>query len=150
MLPTITRTEHVGLPSWYRRPFGVGAEGPDVRIVLRKLGLDPEGPFDELAVTRVKGIARRMGMFEHDGVVDATIASALGEAATAALVPDWFTIGPGDEGSIVARARRLLDVGEGSAYTEEMEAAVRRLQSANRLAPTGVIDAVTARLLGEL
>jgi peptidoglycan hydrolase-like protein with peptidoglycan-binding domain len=131
------------------RPFGVGDEGPDVKVALRKLGLDPDGPFDELAVTRVKGIARALGMFEHDGVVDATIACALGEAATAALIPEWFSIRPGDSGSVVSRAASLLGLAT-STFDAEMEAAVRRLQSASRMEATGVLDAETAKVLGEL
>jgi hypothetical protein len=63
-----------------------------VRVVLRKLGLDPDQPYGELAIARIKGVARRLGVFDHDGMVDEEIARALGEAATAeaGLMPEWF------------------------------------------------------------
>lgn len=151
MLPSITGLEALSTPSWYRRQFGVGAEGPDVKVVLRKLGLDPDEPFGDLASVRVKGVARSLGIFNHDGVVDEIIAAALGEAATteAGLMPEWFSIRRGDTGSIVARAARLLGLGT-SEFTAEMEDAVRRFQSSARIEPTGVLDAETARSLGEL
>lgn len=136
-------------PSWYKRPIGVGDTGPDVKVVLRKLGLDPDGPFDQLATCRVKGVARTLGIFNHDGVVDETIAGKLGEAATAGLLPEWFSLRLGDTGTMVARAGTLLGW-ETSEFTEEMEAVVRRFQSASRIEPTGILDAETARALGEL
>jgi peptidoglycan hydrolase-like protein with peptidoglycan-binding domain len=151
MLPSITQDSAMPTPSWYRRSIGPGSEGPDVNVVLRKLGLDQDQPYGELAVARIKGVARKLGIWDHDGVVDEAIAFVLGEAATteAGLMPEWFSIRLGDTGSIVARAARLLgqDTNE---FTAEMEAAVRRFQSSSRIEPTGVLDAETARALGEL
>jgi hypothetical protein len=151
MLPTITEDRAPSIPSWYRRTIGPGSEGPDVRVVLRKLGLDPDQPYGELAIARIKGVARRLGVFDHDGVVDEEIARALGEAATAeaGLMPEWFSLKRGDTGSIVARAARLLGL-DTDEFDGEMEDAVRRLQSSSRIDPTGVLDAETARALGEL
>lgn len=138
-----------GVPSWWRRPFGAGDTGPDVKVALRKLGLDPEAGFDALALARVKGLARTLGIWDHDGAVDERIASALGEAATDGLPPDWFSLRPGDAGTLVARAASLLGLAPREVYDEEMEACVRRLQSASRIAPTGVLNTETAISLGE-
>jgi murein L,D-transpeptidase YcbB/YkuD len=141
----------VPLPSWFKRTIRPGDTGPDVKVVLRKLGLDPEEPFGDLAAVRIKGVARSLGIFAHDGDVDERIASVLGEAAAteAGLLPEWFSLRLGDTGTIVARAARLLGQ-DGDVFTEEMESAVRRLQSTSRIEPTGVLDAETARLLGDL
>jgi peptidoglycan hydrolase-like protein with peptidoglycan-binding domain len=151
MLPSITQDSAMPTPSWYRRSIGPGSEGPDVNVVLRKLGLDQDQPYGELAVARIKGVARSLGIWDHDGTVDEAIAFVLGEAATteAGLMPEWFSIRLGDTGSIVARAASLLgqDTNE---FTAEMEAAVRRFQSSSRIEPTGVLDAETAKALGEL
>jgi peptidoglycan hydrolase-like protein with peptidoglycan-binding domain len=139
------------VPSWYRRSIVAGDTGPDVNVVLRKLGLDQDQPYGELAVARIKGVARSVGIWDHDGTVDEAIAFVLGEAATteAGLMPEWFSIRLGDTGSIVARAASLLGQ-DTSEFTAEMEAAVRRFQSSSRIEPTGVLDAETARALGEL
>lgn len=146
-----TEVAKVSAPTWHKRPIRVGDTGPDVTVALRKLGLDPDEPFGDLAVARVKGIARRLGIFNHDGSIDEAIAAELGEAATAeaGLLPEWFSLRLGDTGTIVARAARLLGQ-DTEVFTAEMEDAVRRLQSASRIEPTGVLDAETARALGEL
>lgn len=138
-------------PSWYRRPIGRGDTGPDVKVALRRLGLDPDEPYGDLAVVRVRGIARKLGLYRHDGVVDEQIAAWLGEAeiTKAGLLPAWFCLKIGDNGTQVAAAAKLLGMAT-SEFTSEMEDAVRRFQSSKRIEPTGVIDAETARSLGEL
>lgn len=144
--------ESLPAPSWFKRPIGPGDTGPDVKVVLRKLGLDPEEPYGDLAVTRVKGLARSMAIYDHDGSVDSTIAALLGEAeiVKAGLIPAWYTIKLGDYGTHVASVAKLLGETVTEEYTVELADAVRRFQSSKRLEPTGVVDAETARALGEL
>lgn len=139
------------VPSWYTRPIGPGDTGPDVTVALRKLGLNPDEPYGDLAVTRVRGIARTFGTFDHDGVLDERIAAMLGEAeiTKAGALPAWFCLKSGDSGTQVAAAARLLHVG-GTEFGDDLEDACRRFQSSRRITPSGVIDAETAMALGEL
>lgn len=139
------------IPSWFSRPIGPGDTGPDVKVALRKLGLDPEQPYGDLAVVRVKGMARRLGFYNHDGILDEHMAAVLGEAeiTKAGAMPAWFCLKLGDSGTQVAAAAKLLGV-DGIEFGVEMEDAVRRFQSSRRIEPTGTIDAETAMALGEL
>lgn len=152
MLTHLSEEEvELSVPSWYRRPIGLGDTGPDARVALRKLGLNPDVPYGELAATRVRGIARTLGAYDHDGVLDSRIAAELGEAeiTKAGALPEWFCLRLGDHGTTVAAVAQLLGIG-GSEFTPDLTDAVRRFQSGRRIEPTGVVDAETAQALGEL
>lgn len=139
------------VPSWFNRPISPGDTGPDVRVALRKLGLDPDEPYGDLAMARVKGFARTRGIYDHDGVLDEVVAILLGEAeiTKAGALPEWMCLKVGDTGTQVAAAAKLLGMA-GTEFGPELEDAVRRFQSGKRIEPSGVIDAETARALGEL
>lgn len=139
------------IPSWFTRTLYEGDTGPDVRVVRRKLGMDPDGPMDRVVIARILGFARKCGYLFHDGCVDEIVAARLGEAETvvAGLLPEWFALRPGDKGRAVAAVAEILGVG-GDEYTPELALAVRRRQSAEQMEPTGIVDPETARALGEL
>jgi murein L,D-transpeptidase YcbB/YkuD len=108
-------------------------------VVARKLGL-PGDYFTETHAALVRGLQREHGLTPH-GVVDASTAVVLGEAASAGLPPEWWDgdVAPSDPEYSRLSARFGVD-----------EAAVRRLQGTNGLQPTGLIDRSTAGLLDRL
>jgi len=66
------------------------------------------------------------------------------------VIPRWYyrELGPGDNGRDVAVvARKLATLG--STYTEELCARVRGVQARSGLPVTGLVDAATAKVLGE-
>jgi hypothetical protein len=128
----------VSAPTWFKRPIRPGDTGPDVTVVLRKLGLDPDEPFGDLAVARSRASPGPWGSSPMTAWLTRRIASALGEAATPrpACMPEWFSLRLGDTGTIVARAARLLGQ-DTDVFTAEMEApcgASRAHHGSNRLA----------------
>lgn len=136
------------LPAWYRREIGLGDEGPDVRIVRRKLGLDPDGIYDRTVEEMIRGMGGKKGR-----VTKAT-AGKLGEAeaSKAGLVPEWYLrpLQLWFEGEDVRALRSLLGLGRAdNRYDPDCEAAVRRVQSAHGMRPTGLVDEETAKVLGE-
>lgn len=129
-------------PVWFHRPLAVNDHGYDVKIVQRKLGLVPVGRYDLVTEAVVRGFQRGMGL-PMTGTVDEATAVALGEQEGFGRLPEWWPgepIEPGAEG--YDRALGLLGVNSVDG--------VRRFQGNNRLAPTGVIDEETARLLAGL
>lgn len=141
----------MSVPLWYKHPLHLGDSGPDVRVLRRKLGLDPAGPYDRTAMAIVKGKAKIMGI-ETDGVVDADMASAIGPAADEEIKPDWFhrEIRHFDMGPDVQVLNRLLGLDPGDdRYREETEKAVLRMQSALGAPLTGVVDDFLAKHLGQ-
>ena len=118
-----------------------------MRVVRRKMALDPDGPYDIECMSRVLGATGY-------STVDSLVAERLGESAAeaAGLIPEWFhrELHLGDEGSDVAATRALLDLPSGDAYGREVDAAVRRLQSSLRMEPDGVVTEELARYLGEM
>jgi peptidoglycan hydrolase-like protein with peptidoglycan-binding domain len=143
------------IPLWYSREINLGDEGPDVRIVRRKLGLDPDQPYDVIAAERIRGMAGK-NKVSSAGEVNEAVAEVLGEsAATAAgLAPEWFTrdLQLWFEGDDVLAVRRILGVGHlgDNRYDPDVEAAVRRYQSANALVVDGLVNEELARKLGEV
>lgn len=136
--------------SWFRRDLAQGDSGPDVQVVQRKLKILATGVFDLETEARVRAIQK-----QHDlpatGVVDELTAGAIGESERHGLVPDWFT-GPlalGDTGEAVEHVRWLLGFPRAGAFDLEVEARLRRFQSAHKLHPTGVLTLEVATLLGE-
>lgn len=134
-------------PSWYRRPLRRGDIGGDVRVVRRKLGLPEGNVLDDAATSRLRGAFGTV-------VVDGNVATALGEAAATAagLAPLWFTrdIQLGDEGGDVRAARSQLGMSDDRIFDQEMDDAVRRVQSNAHIPPTGIIGRDEAEILGDL
>jgi peptidoglycan hydrolase-like protein with peptidoglycan-binding domain len=140
-------------PLWFRRELHIGDEGPDVRIVRRKLGLPPDGPYDSIVAERIRGMGRHAKV-NTDGEVNADVAEALGEAEAtkAGLAPEWFTreLELWNEGEDVRALRNILGLGTADdRYDPDAEAAVRRFQSANKLRSTGRVTEKLAQLLGD-
>lgn len=139
------------IPAWYHGELELGDTGTDVSHAQVLLGLTPTGTFDEQTAAFVRGVQLREGL-PVSGRVTKRTAEKLGDRATTGLVPEWHTreIWLWDIGPDVRRANELLGRElEGDVLTPESEAAVLRLQSANRLPLTGVIDAETAKILGD-
>ena len=134
-------------PLWYRREITLGMEGPDVRVVRRKMSMDPDGPYDVECMSRVLGAVGY-------STVDDLVAERLGESAAeaAGLVPEWFThdLQLGDTSEGTSAVCSLLGLPSGDAYGHEVDAAVRRLQSSLRMEPDGVVTEELARYLGEV
>lgn len=137
-------------PLWFRRVIKIGDEGADVRVVRRKLGLFPDGPFDRACIERIKFMAKDSKV----EVVDEAVATMLGEseANKAGLTPEWFTrpLELHSIGEDVRALRRVLGVWDDNRFEVDCEAAVRRFQSANGLDPDGKVDEALARKLGDL
>lgn len=129
----------------------MGDVGIDVQHAQVLLGLVPDGTYDQTTAALVRGLQLREGL-PVSGKIDKRTAEKLGDRATAGLRPEWHTrdIALWEIGPDVRRANELLDrPAEGDVYTPEVEAAVLRLQSANGLPLTGVLDAATATILGD-
>jgi peptidoglycan hydrolase-like protein with peptidoglycan-binding domain len=141
------------IPHWYRRDIEIGDTGPDVDIVLRKLG-EPPGSYTPAAAEKVRGLARKRKI-TTDGEVNAPVAKALGPSASADLTPVWY-VDHGrpydlwDEGEDVRTLRGLLGLSTlDDRYDPDVEAAVRRFQTQHQLLPTGRVDQELAKLIGE-
>lgn len=137
------------VPAWWKRRLHPGDTGPDASTVMRLLGL-PDGPLDDNAVFRLRGLAQRAGVYFR-GVVDQEMAEVLGPSVTDGWTPEWFfrPLRLGDRGDDVARAREILRAGPGDEFDMAVEQAVRRFQSQYQVRPTGTIDESLARLMGE-
>jgi peptidoglycan hydrolase-like protein with peptidoglycan-binding domain len=141
-------------PLWFKRELDIGDTGPDVRIVRRKLGLPDDGPYDRVVAERVRGMAKHRNL-DSDGEVNAAMAEALGESAVneAGLTPEWYTrdLQLWFQGEDVAALRGILGVPAvaDDRYDPDLEAAVRRFQSAHDLPVDGLVTADLAILIGE-
>lgn len=126
-------------PMWWTRDLLIGDAGPDVEAVQRILGLVTTGDYDLTTALAVRGVQRLAGL-ETTGAVDNPTAVAIGPRSTDSLTPQWYQgepLYPGDQGYD-------LVVPHGD------ESWLRRFQGHHGVAPTGVIDETTARLLGAL
>jgi peptidoglycan hydrolase-like protein with peptidoglycan-binding domain len=125
--------------------------GPDVRIVRRKFGLLPDGKFDRTCYQLVSALAKKKKL-DSDGEVNEAVAKELGPSADEHLPPEWFTrdLHHLDMGEDVRNLNAALGLDPGDdRFREDTEAAVRRLQSARGLPPTGHVDSDLARVIGE-
>lgn len=126
--------------------------GPDVDVVRRKLGLGP-GPYDITTQRMVLAVARK-SKIASDGEVNREVAEKLGPSAAeaAGLGPGWYTrpiIMLFEEGEDVRALRGRLGLGTNdNRFDPDAEAAVRRIQSANDLPVTGLVDERTAKVIG--
>jgi hypothetical protein len=107
--------------------------------VQRKLAAPLTGVFDDDTAARVRGV-QKMARKKQTGVVDADTAEAIGEKATAGLMPEWLGTGRADQ-----RVRDLL----GLSMLEPLADALLRYQSENGLDLSGELDEATARLLAD-
>lgn len=142
------------IPLWYTREIHISDTGPDVRVVRRKLGLDPDQPYDVIAAERIRGMAAKRKV-NTDGEVNQPVAEALGESAAnaAGLAPEWYErdLQLWYEGEDVRALRKILGVDNvnDNRYDPDLEAAVRRYQSANDLPVDGLVNEELAKKLGD-
>lgn len=137
-------------PLWFKRIIVLGDYGPDVIVIKRKLGLTPEGVYDRTTRALVMGMAKRSNV-STEGEVNGDVAVALGPAADDGIPPEWFKreLRHFDAGDDVRSLNKALGLDPGDdRFREETEAAVRRLQSANGLEPTGLVDEELSRMIG--
>jgi hypothetical protein len=141
------------IPLWFRRIIREGDVGADVKVVRRKLGLFPDGPFDRACIERIKYMTKST-MDSEVTVVDETVAEKLGESAAnkAGLVPEWFErpLELHDVGEDVRALRKVLGVWDDNRYEVDCESAVRRYQSQQGKVPDGKVDEDLARSLGDV
>jgi peptidoglycan hydrolase-like protein with peptidoglycan-binding domain len=140
-------------PLWYKREITLGMEGPDVRVVRRKLGFIEDGPYDRSVQQKVVGMARKRNV-ETDGEVNPEVAEMIGEteANQEEVAPVWWTreIDLWEEGEDVRELRVILGLGDrDNRYDPDAEALVRQFQSAHHLPISGKVDIDTARAIGE-
>jgi peptidoglycan hydrolase-like protein with peptidoglycan-binding domain len=124
--------------------------GADVDLVRRKLNAPTGGKFDADLEARVRGLQRSVGL-PDTGVVDSDTADAIGEPSRRGLVPEWFRrpLAPGCHGDDVESLSFMLGLEPTTAFSPEVEAAVRRFQSQLQMIPTGIVDEVVAVALGD-
>lgn len=127
-------------PLWWTRDIAPGDIGARVLVVQRMLLCMPTGVMDNSTVAAVRGFQIALGLAAH-GWVDEETARALGPRLQDDLMPEWWTgddMAPGDPGYEEA----VRELGG--------QAGLRRFQGNNGLPATGVINEMTARLLGAM
>lgn len=136
-------------PKWYHRLLIGGESGPDVDVLHRKLGI-VDTHYGEASRQMVRGIQQMLGV-DVTGVLDPVTATALGEAADADLVPEWFTrqlhVGCEGEDVLSLRERLLPESGGSTQFDTELHNAVLRFQSSRGLPLTGKVTEEIALLL---
>lgn len=137
-------------PLWFKRDVRLGMTGPDVRVIRRKFGLIPEGPYDRTVRELVIGMARKRKV-QTDGEVNEDVAKELGPAADEDQNPEWFTrpLQQFDEGEDVRALNLILGIND-NRFREDTEACIRRYQSSLDLDPTGKVDEDLAKHIGSL
>lgn len=131
-------------PSWWYRVIMLLDRGLDVEIVQRKLGADITGEYDDATAGLVRGLQKAAGL-PATGEVDEDTAAEIGESARAGLPPLWYhrPLHLWNEGDDVRQLREAMRAPDGSVFDRCLERLVRRLQSANNLPLTGVVDEAT-------
>jgi len=139
------------MASWFHRILTVGCVGEDVRLVQRKLrASNITGTFDAETASRVRGL-QFADKLPVTGMVDATTADHIGESVRLGMTPDWFAheLRLWSEGKDVERLRTLLGFKDYGRFDRDVEAAVRRFQSAHHLPLTGWVSEQDAITLGD-
>lgn len=139
------------VPSWFTRELWPGDSGRDVLIVQRKLGCELTGVIDKPTEARIMGAKKKSGAKPTPNV-DADLAKKLGERPTKNLQPDWFhrDLELWSEGEDVRALRSILGLDDSDdRFTVDVELEVRRLQSQNKMRPSGRVDLDTAKILGD-
>lgn len=138
------------MPGWYSRDLETGMTGEDVAFLRRKFGLAPSDDYDKEVEIRVRAVQVAHGL-PRTGLVDSLTAEAIGESERHGLVPDWYVrpLALGDLGEDVEQVRHLLGLSRAGVFDAELDSRVRRYQSQQRIAPTGVVDEATATRLGD-
>ena len=139
------------MASWFSRILTVGMIGDDVRLVQRKLrASNVTGTFDAETASRVRGL-QWADKLPVTGMVDYATSDAIGESIRLGMIPDWFTreTVKGARGEDVAHMRALLGLSAGIIFDTDMEATVRRFQSAHHLPLTGRMSERDAVVLGD-
>jgi peptidoglycan hydrolase-like protein with peptidoglycan-binding domain len=138
------------MASWFHRELELGCTGADVDLVRRKLNAPAGAGYDADLEARVRGVQRKYGL-PVTGRVDSDTADAIGEPARMGLTPEWFRrpLAAGDHGDDVEHLSTMLGLPATTAFSPEIEAAVRRLQSELRMTPTGVVDEAVAVAIGD-
>lgn len=132
-VPTTSTRPPRTSPSWFWRDLELGDTGDDVRVVQRRLQATVTGEYGDDTAARVRGVQRRHGL-PQTGAVDLDTANAIGEKESAGQLPSWW--GSPEQDEIV-----MLIVGDDNA--------VRRLQSAEGLPTTGIVDEALAVILAD-
>jgi len=139
------------MASWFSRILTVGCVGADVELVQRKLrASNVSGLFDAETASRVRGL-QWADKLPVTGMVDYTTSDAIGESIRLGMIPDWFTRETkiGDSGDDCAHIRTLLGMSPCADFDTDMEATVRRFQSAHHLPLTGRMSGRDAVALGD-
>ena len=138
------------MATWFHRILTIGMTGADVELVQRKLRSSVTGTYDADTASRVRGI-QFADKLPITGMVDSITADSIGESVRADVPPDWYRreLGMRSEGEDVQRLRELLGLHNHGRFDREVEAAVRRFQSAHHLPLTGRIHEPDAAALGD-
>ena len=133
---------------WFKRVVLPGMTGPDVRVIRRKFGLVPDGPYDRTTQELVRGMARKRKV-ETDGEVNEDVAKELGPAADENEAPDWYErdLQQFDAGEDVRKLNSIFGIND-DRFREDTEAAIKRLQSSLGFDPHGKVDLDLARRIG--
>jgi peptidoglycan hydrolase-like protein with peptidoglycan-binding domain len=141
-----TTTEHVIV-------LTEGAEGRQVQLLQRALGINADGVFGPETEEAVKSFQARNGL-TVDGIVGPATSAALGggSSSTSGLSASIADVTPGEssEGgeSSVKRLQSALKLSVDGNFGPETEAAVRRLQARHGLSVDGVVGPATWNVIG--
>ena len=138
------------MASWFSRVLTIGMVGEDVRLVQRKLRSNVSGVYDADTASRVRGL-QFADKLPVSGMVDSATADAIGENVRAGITPDWYgrELGLWSEGEDVQTLRTMLGLKDHGGFDRDVEAAVRRFQSAHRLPLTGRVCEADAVAIGD-
>jgi peptidoglycan hydrolase-like protein with peptidoglycan-binding domain len=134
-----------------------GAEGRQVQLLQRALGINADGVFGPETEEAVKSFQARNGL-TVDGIVGPATSAALGggSSSTSGLTASIANVTPGEgteEGSeggesSVKRLQSALKLSVDGNFGPETEAAVRRLQARHGLSVDGVVGPATWNVIG--
>jgi peptidoglycan hydrolase-like protein with peptidoglycan-binding domain len=142
--------EGTKLATWFQRILTIGNTGADVSLVQRKLKALNTGVYDRETAARVRGLQHERSL-PATGIVDYATSDAIGESVRLGMPPDWYghELGLWATGADVERLRELLGLEPHGRFDRDVEAAVRRFQSAHRLPLTGRVTQTDATVLGD-